>query len=151
VRLLLIAAPAYLDRAGRPTHPAQLAGHSVFAYTGGAAPGHWRFVHPQFGEALVQPPVRLWTVNADLLAPALLAGDGLAIQPEFLVWRALRAGTLEIVMPDWAPPPLALHLLMPPSPLRPLRVKVLVDYLAAALAKAPWAGEVRAERGRAAG
>jgi DNA-binding transcriptional LysR family regulator len=139
VRLLLVASPAYLDAHGRPTHPAQLAGHRALAYTGGATPGVWRFAHPQFGEESVEPPVALWTDNADLLAPALLAGEGLAIQPEFLVWRELREGTLEVAMPDWTPPPLALHLVMPPSPFRPLRVQVVIDHLAAALAKAPWA------------
>ena len=87
----------------------------------------------------MQPPVRLWTDNADMLNPALVAGLGLAIQPDFLVWRELRAGTLEIAMPDWTPPPLALHLIMPPSPLRPLRVQAVIDYLAIALARAPWA------------
>lgn len=139
VRLLLVASPAYLDAHGRPTHPAELLRHRVLAYTGGATPGVWRFAHPQFGEESVEPPIALWTDNADLLAPVLLAGQGLAIQPEFLVWREVRDGTLEVAMPDWTPPPLALHLVMPPSPYRPLRVQVVIDHLAAALAKAPWA------------
>jgi DNA-binding transcriptional LysR family regulator len=140
VRLLLVASPAYLDTQGRPTHPSQLAAHRVLAYTGGSAPGTWRFTHPRFGEEIVQPPVRLWTDNADMLNPALLAGQGLAIQPEFLIWRELRDGALEIALPEWTPPPLALHLIMPPSPLRPLRVQVTIDHLAGALARAPWAG-----------
>jgi DNA-binding transcriptional LysR family regulator len=138
VRLLLVAAPAYLDAQGRPTHPAELLRHQVLAYTRAPSPGSWRFSHPQFGEEAVQPPVRLWTDNADMLNPALVAGMGLAIQPEFLVWRELRSGALEIAMPEWTVPPLALHLIMPPSPLRPLRVQVVIDYLAGALAGAPW-------------
>jgi DNA-binding transcriptional LysR family regulator len=140
VRLLLLAAPAYLQAHGRPTHPAELGRHEALAYSGGVAPGVWRFAHAQFGEEVVEPRVRLWSDNADLLTPALLAAQGLAIQPEFLVWRELRSGALEIVMPDWTPPPLALHLVMPPSPLRPLRVQAVVDHLSRALAHAPWAG-----------
>jgi len=139
VRILLVASPGYLDARGRPTHPAQLAEHSALAYTGGGPRGVWRFTHPQFGEEIVEPPVRIWTDNADMLGPALAAGQGLALQPEFLVWRALQAGTLEVAMPEWSVPPLALHLLMPPSPLRPLRVQALIDYLAKALATPPWA------------
>lgn len=139
VRMLLVAAPAYLDAYGRPTHPAQLAGHRALAYTGGTAPGIWRFAHPQFGEETVSPPVALWTDNADLLTPALLAGQGLAVQPEFLVWREVRDGSLEVAMPDWTAPPLALHLVMPPATLRPLRVQAVIDHLARALAQAPWA------------
>lgn len=137
VRLLLVASLEYLDRHGMPTHPAELAGHSALAYTGGASRS-WRFTHPTFGEETVEPPVRVWTDNADLLNPALLAGQGLAIQPEFLVWQELRDGKLRRAMPDWSVTPLGLHLVMPPSPLRPLRVQTLIDYLGRELARAPW-------------
>lgn len=139
VRILLVASPAYLDRYGRPTHPAQLKDHHALGYTGGTGRGVWRFQHPQFGEESVEPPVRLWTDNADLLNPALLAGEGLALQPEFLVWREIQRGELAIAMPEWSVPALGLYLLTPPSPLRPLRVQVLIDHLSRALARAPWA------------
>ena len=132
------AAPASVARRGRPTHPAQIAGHAALAYSGAAAPRTWRFIHPRFGEAAVEPDVQVWTDNADLLTPSLVAGCGLAVQPEFLVWRELRDRRLEVVMPDWSPPVLGLHLLMPPSPLRPRRVQVLIDHLAASLARPPW-------------
>ncbi len=139
VRILLVASPGYLDAHGRPTHPAQLRDHAAMAYTGGGPRGVWRFSHALFGEETVTPPVRLWCDNADMMNPALLAGQGLALQPEFLVWRELRSGALEIAMPDWTVQPLALHLIMPPSPLRPLRVQVVIDHFARALAAAPWA------------
>jgi DNA-binding transcriptional LysR family regulator len=138
VRLLLVGAPDYLDRHGMPTHPAELSRHCALAYTGGASRGVWRFTHPTFGEEAVEPPVRVFTDNADLLNPALIAAQGLAIQPEFLVWRELRDGRLTIAMPDWTVTPLGLHLVMPPSPRRPLRVQVLIDHLARELANAPW-------------
>ena len=38
--------------------------------------------------------------------------QGIAIQPEFLVWRELREGTLVIGMPEWSVTPLGIHLLM---------------------------------------
>lgn len=139
VRLLLVGAPAYFEKHGWPTHPAELVRHCALAYTGGTSRGVWRFSHPGFGEESVEPPVRIWTDNADLLNPALLAGQGLAIQPEFLVWRELRDGKLAVAMPDWSVTPLGLHLVMPPSPLRPLRVQVLIDHLARELSRAPWA------------
>jgi DNA-binding transcriptional LysR family regulator len=138
VRLLLLASPAYFKTRERPTHPGQLQDHDALAYSGASATGVWRFTHPQFGEEVVEPRIRMLSDNADMLTPALLAGQGLAIQPEFLVWREVRSGDLEVVMSDWAPPPLALHLVMPPSPLRPLRVQVVIDHLSRALAQAPW-------------
>ncbi len=56
-----------------------------------------------------------------------------------MIWDDLKAGTLERVLPDWALPPIALHLVMPPGELRPARVTVLIAYLAQALSTAPWA------------
>ena len=138
VRLLLVGAPDYFHRHGMPTHPAELGRHRALAYTGSVARDVWRFLHPTVGEETVQPPVRLWADNADLLNPALIAGHGLAIQPEFLVWRELRDGKLAIAMPEWSVTPLGLHLIMPPSPRRPLRVQMLIDYLARELTHAPW-------------
>lgn len=142
VRILLVGAPGYFALHGRPTHPEELRHHTAMAYSGGAVNRAWRFSHVGFGEVVVEPQVQVWTDNADMLMPALVAGRGLALQPEFLVWRQIQEGSLEVAMPDWTAPVLGLHLVMPPSTLRPLRVQVLVDHLAKSLVRPPWVGGV---------
>jgi DNA-binding transcriptional LysR family regulator len=77
--------------------------------------------------------------NGDVLIDALLAGTGIAPAPDFLVWKHLADGSLEEVLADWASGPnAALHVVTPPTALRPARVKVLIDFLAAAFLKPPW-------------
>jgi len=139
VRRLVVGAPEYFDRRGRPAHPTELADHDCLGYAYLPAPEVWRFVHVGGAEATVTPRGPLRANNADALAPALLAGLGLAVQPEFTVWEYLAAGRLEQVLPDWSLPPIALHLVTPPGRLRPARVGVLIDFLLQRLAAAPWA------------
>jgi DNA-binding transcriptional LysR family regulator len=139
VRIVLVASPAYLETNGRPRHPRELAQHSALSYTLSRFGSAWRFHHRKHGDFSISVPAPLRVNNAEALNPALLAGLGLALQPEFLVWRELKAGKLEVVMPDWAPPPIALHVVTPPGRVRPARVQVLIEHLVKKFEKAPWA------------
>ena len=98
VRILLVGAPGYFARHGRPAHPRDLVGHTGLGYSQGASREMWRFQHAAHGDVSVAVPCPVRTNNADVLMPLLLAGAGLALQPEFLVWRALRDGTLETAL-----------------------------------------------------
>ena len=125
----LVAAPSYLKRHGRPAHPRELLHHACLCYAYLPTPDVWRFVNKAGEVAQVRPAGPLRANNADALAPALLAGLALAVLPDFVVGEAIEDGRLEVVMPDWSPPPIALHLVMPPGGPRPARVEVLAAFL----------------------
>ncbi len=139
VRILLVGAPRYFEKYGRPQHPQDLAAHTALLYTYQRSRDVWHFSHPKQGNYSVAVSGPLRANNADVLQPALCAGIGLALQPEFLVWRDIDEGRLEVVLKDWSAPPAALHLVTPPSPMRPARVEVLMDFLAQRLTRMPWA------------
>ncbi|MFG1401976.1 LysR family transcriptional regulator [Xanthobacter sediminis] len=144
VRRILVGASAYFARRGRPAHPRDLEGHACLGYAYLPVPDRWRFVDGAGETATVTPAGPLRANNADALTPMLLAGLGLAVQPEFMVWQDLAAGRLEPALPGWSMPDLALNIVMPPGGLRPARVTAVVDVLAARLAAAPWAAEPKA-------
>ncbi|HJV40212.1 LysR family transcriptional regulator [Caulobacter sp.] len=129
VKRHLVASPEYWNAHGRPHHPADLAQHRGLTYGHQAAPETWRF---QRGgeEAAVQPRSVIRANNGDVLLPALLAGAGVAMLPDFIVAESLASGGLEEVLTDWTAPPIALHLVMPPGGPRPARVEALAAYLA---------------------
>lgn len=139
VRILLVGAPAYFAAHGRPRHPRDLARNRGFQYSYTRGGNTWRFRHARHGEFAQTVPRPLQANNAEVFAPALHAGLGLALQPEFLVWEDLRAGRLETALDDWKVEPLALSIVTPPGLRRPARVQALIDYLAQRLEKEPWA------------
>jgi DNA-binding transcriptional LysR family regulator len=139
VKRLLVGAPAYFARHGRPSHPRDLAGHACLSYAYLPSPQLWRFVGPGGEDVSVRPSSRLRANNGDALTPALLAGRGLAVQPEFVIGCELAQGRLEAVMTDWASPPIALHLLTPGGGLRPARVNALIEFLTKRFVAPDWA------------
>lgn len=139
VRRPLVGAPAYFARHGRPEHPRDLEKHRAILYTHVGSPSVWQLRHPIEGDYAAKVSGQLMVNNADVVLPALLAGAGLTLQPEFMVWQALRDGRLEEALPDWSMPPLSLHIVTPPGALRPARVTALIEFLAARFLTAPWA------------
>jgi DNA-binding transcriptional LysR family regulator len=139
VRILLVGAPAYFKKHGKPRHPRELVEHKALRYSYTRTGTSWRFHHKEHGELTQAMPVQMHANNAEALTPALLAGLGLALQPEFLVWDELQTGVLETAMDDWEVDSIALHIVTPPGRRRPVRVQALIDYVLDSLAKEPWA------------
>ena len=139
VRMVLVAAPSYFASRPRPTEPRDLVWHQALTYAYALTPEIWRFATTDGQEQSVTVSGPLQVNNSDALLPMLLAGQGLALLPEFFVWSEIAEGRLEAVMCDWRAPDIGLHLVTPPGRLRPLRVKVLQDFLADRLSAAPWA------------
>jgi DNA-binding transcriptional LysR family regulator len=127
VQARVVAAPAYLAQHGTPRHPADLAHHACFLYAN--AIGAWQFRKADGEEAAVRPAGPLITDNGDAMMPALLAGLGIARLPDFIIDRELADGRLVEILADWSPMNIALHLLTPPSTLRPARVELVIDFL----------------------
>lgn len=124
----VLASPAYLQKRGTPKHPLELAGHKLVGYghRQRATPLHF---HREGEEATVLPSGPLFTNNGDVVVPLLVAGGGVAVLPDFIAAEELASGKLVQILTDWSLPQAYLHLLSPPSRLRPARVRALSDYL----------------------
>jgi DNA-binding transcriptional LysR family regulator len=132
----VVASPAYFEKHGRPTHPADLADHSCLGYTYLSTPGVWHFSNAAGETASVRPSGPLRANNGDAVLPTLLAGLGIADLPAFICGEALASGELEAVLTDWSQSPSGVYLVTPPGGPRPARVEVLLDYLAKRLGRA---------------
>jgi DNA-binding transcriptional LysR family regulator len=123
----LVAAPIYLAKHGGPTHPLRLSEHRCVAYV--STPGEtWHFRNSKGETATVRPLGQFRVNNGDGMLPALIAGIGLGILPDFIVRQALSDGRLEIVLPEWTSSGGSVHWLTPPGGRRPKRIELLGDF-----------------------
>jgi DNA-binding transcriptional LysR family regulator len=134
----LVAAPAYLAAHGTPAHPADLTRHRILGYSNVVGP--WHFQHADGSDVAIRPRGPLTANSGEALLPTLVAGLGIARLPGFIVGPHLASGAVVEILPDWAPSPIGLHILTPPSPLRPARVEALIAFLSATL-RDPCAGQ----------
>lgn len=136
---VMVASPAYLDRAGVPETPRDLIRHQCLNYgylQGGASLQLSKGSETQ--RVHVTGP--LHANNGDLLAQGAEAGMGVALLPLFIVEKALHEGRLVQVLADWEAPPISINAVYPSARRVPLKTRAFLDFLAAELAVAPVAG-----------
>jgi DNA-binding transcriptional LysR family regulator len=131
----LAAAPSYLAAHGEPRVPEDLTSHNCFTYSNAARPDRWRLFAVDGSEVTVQPRGALITNNGEAMLPALVAGQGIALLPEFILRKDLEAGRLAHLLPQWSGPPIALHLVTPSSGPRPARVSAVIDFFSRTFAR----------------
>lgn len=127
-RNVLCAAPAYIERRGKPEKPADLAGHDCLTYAYNADEWRFRAEDGAIHTAKVSGP--LHTNNGDTVRAALLAGLGVGWQPTFLIGEDLRDGRLVAVMPGFTLPDIDVMAVYPSRRHLSAKVRVMIDFLA---------------------
>jgi DNA-binding transcriptional LysR family regulator len=128
MRTGLVAAPAYLERRGRPRRVADLARHDlVVQRTPGRQP-RW----PLAPRGSLPVRGRLTTNDLALSRTAAVAGIGIAYMPLMLVDQELAAGLLESVLPQAVGRDTdGLHLVYPQGRLLAAKVRAFIDFAVA--------------------
>jgi DNA-binding transcriptional LysR family regulator len=127
---LLVASPAYLARAGRPTAPAQLAEAETLDQENEPGRQAWVLQGPGGRSERVEHTPRLACQDFVVLRTAALAGLGIAQLPESVVRADLASGTLERVLPEWNTPQGIVHIVFPTRRGLLPAVRALIDFLA---------------------
>jgi len=129
-RELLVASASYLDRAGRPQRPAELAGLATLGFAPEAERQSWELVGTDGESVRVEHSPRLVCHDFVLLRAAVLAGLGITLLPESVVRADLDAGRLEAVLPGWTLPLGILHAVFPSRRGLLPSVRAFIDFLA---------------------
>lgn len=129
VRIIVVGAPAYLERHGEPATPESLAGHECIIDTNFRDPNRWWFGVAGAARAVaVRGRIRFSNAEASLRAAE--AGLGLACVPAFIAGDALRSGRVVVLLEPFETAPYGVHALYPHSRHLAAKVRVLVDFLA---------------------
>ena len=128
---VLVAAPAYLAAHGTPAHPSELERHNCLVLNpGGRSALTWSFARGV--QVRVQGNRR--ADDGALVRQWALEGRGIALKARLDVREDLRAGRLVELLPGWAGEGLPLQAILPDNRHVSLRVRRLVDELAARFA-----------------
>ena len=121
----LVASPDYLVKHGAPHDVDELLEHATINRIN----DEWPLMHD--GERITVHPrnTRFTADNGAALVPAVLAGLGIALMPNFLVNEHLLSGALVEVMPDYPMPEAGVYVVRPPGGSAPCKVRVLIDIM----------------------
>lgn len=103
MRQRIFAAPAYLEMAGVPVVPKDIAQHRTIGFLLADHLSSWTLNGPS-GSTVVDldPPVRVG--NSLVLRDLLIAGQGIGTLPDFVSDAPVSRGDLVRVLPDWELP-----------------------------------------------
>ena len=126
----LFAAPSYLARMGRPSHPEQLTREHMGTFYSNSPREVWLFRDPLSGRDLSIPiKSQLSANNGDLLGAVAESGLAMVFGPSFTVASALQRGALVPVLRPFWPAMITVQAAMPSRRFQPAKVKRLIDFL----------------------
>jgi DNA-binding transcriptional LysR family regulator len=129
-RIFMLASPGYLDRAGVPKRPEDLAEHSLLHYSNMSNGNAWKVRLKSGEERMIRGTGRFTANNGEALMKAAEAGVGIVVIPSFIAAKALAAGTVVPVMPEIELDRLGIYAVHPPGRFAPPKVRAYIDFLA---------------------
>jgi len=136
-RMVLCASPQYLQRAGTPLQPSELAGHAVLAYSYWSGRDEWQFDGPG-GPVSVRTEPWIRTNSGDTCRAGALQHQGVVMQPSFLVGADLAAGTLVELMPQYRGIELGIYAVYATRKHVSPKVRLLIDFLVESFRQPRW-------------
>ncbi len=136
VRRVLCASPDYLASRGRPAAPSELADHDTIDFSAMTQGGEWVF-EAAGRDRVFRPQSRLRVNTADTAIAAALAGRGITRVLSYMIAPQLEAGALELVLEDFGPPAVPIHIVHKEAGRTSARVRAVFDDLAQRLRTDP--------------
>lgn len=126
---VLVASPAYLAANRPPAQLADLDNHACIAFSKGRERSAWTLKNG-LDTVSYFPRGSLLTGDAEHIRAATLCGLGIAQAPIWLFADKVRSGEVQVLLPELQPERVPIHIVHAAGRRLPMRVRVLIDYLA---------------------
>lgn len=141
VQSILCAAPSLLERHGTPSTVEDLIGLHLLVYTGAERGELPRYTAPDGRAGTLDLKTALKSNNGDFLSDAAISGIGLALQPSFIVHKAIEQGTLVPILTDHTFTPVTIHVVYPQTRHVSARARAFIEFARSRIGSRPdWEG-----------
>lgn len=128
IRIVVCASPSYLKTHGEPKELSDLAGHDCITINDYTTPSVWKFVRGR--RAQVAPiKSRLCVNTSEAAVLAAMEGAGLARVMSYKMDSAKLAGKLAIVLEEFEPEPLPVHIIFTPRKPVPIKLRAFLNWM----------------------
>jgi DNA-binding transcriptional LysR family regulator len=128
---ILVAAPAYLKRHGKPKSISDLERHLCLRYDDRSSP--WRLEGPKGEVFEIDPRTRLHANSGDAVQDWAIAGQGVMLKSDVDVAADIACGSLVRILSGWRSAPAPIYALMPSRRYLPSKSRAFVEALAVRL------------------
>lgn len=129
VRHVLCASPEHLQNRGIPQHPEDLRKHPIISSSAGNFTVDWRFGSKIASQRLSIKP-RLAVTTNDAAIAAAVSSFGITRLLSYQIAPQLAAGELQIILSEYEPTPLPVHIVHREGRYASVKVRTFVDLLA---------------------
>jgi len=128
-----VASLDYLAEYGEPETLQDLDAHKCIVYTLLTTRNEWHFSGPN-GQESIRVNGRFSVNNPRSIRQAVLAGQGIAVTPIWLMGEYLESGQVKVILDNFEPTPLEIHAVYPERHFVPAKVRLFIEYIKEKLA-----------------
>jgi len=123
-----VASPDYLAANGEPETLQDLKTHNCIVYMLLTTLNEWHFTGAR-GKESIRVNGRFSVNNPRAIRQAVLADQGIAITPLWLMDDCIKKGDVKVILDQYVPTPLEIHAIYPDRRFVPAKVRCFIDFI----------------------
>jgi DNA-binding transcriptional LysR family regulator len=127
-RFVPFASPDYLKKAGKLSHPRDLAKHECLLFTAEDDPSLW-VLHRGSERVSIRVSGRIYANNLNMLREFAVSGLGIGLIPTTFCQQEIQKRLLVPILPDWSASTAPIHIVYPAQRFAPRHLQAFISML----------------------